>query len=47
MRNNEIAEMIDSLPEQMKKEFLAFIQFLKDTEDNGEPRPASRETGSL
>ena len=47
MNESEIMKLFDQLPETMKKEYLAFIQFLKDSEDNGEPQPAFRETGSL
>lgn len=46
MNESEIMKLFDSLPEKMKKEFLVFIQFLKDSEDNGEPRPAFLEKGS-
>ena len=46
MNKSEIINLFDALPEKMKKEYIAFILFLKDIEDSGEPRPASQEKGS-
>lgn len=46
MSKSEIIALFDALPEKMKKEFLVFIQFLKDSEDSGELQIAFREKGS-
>lgn len=43
MDKEKFIELFEALSDRMKKEYLAFIRYLQDTEDNGEPRPASQE----
>lgn len=39
-----VIQTFESLSDDKKADFLAFIRFLQETEDIGEPQPASPET---